>query len=373
MSHPVPTDKPSNSENPRVFFDVDIDGVTVGRIVLELFADVAPKTAENFRALCTGEKGIGKSTGKPLHFKGCPFHRIIKKFMIQGGDFSNQNGTGGESIYGEKFEDENFHYKHDQVGLLSMANAGPNTNGSQFFITTVPTPHLDGKHVVFGQVLKGMGVVHMLESMDTKDDAPTKPCIIADCGEHKDGDSWAVVSDDGTGDTHPDFPEDSDVDFKDVDKVLAAAEDIKNIGNNLFKSQDWKAAVNKYSKALRYLEMCGEELEEDEEAVQKKLEPTAFSCYLNTAACKLKLQLWQEALDSCNEALELNNANTKALFRRAQAWQGLKEFSQAMTDLKAAQGITPEDKAIMNEMKRVQLKVQEEKEKEKKIYAKMFA
>ncbi|XP_018534944.1 peptidyl-prolyl cis-trans isomerase D [Lates calcarifer] len=370
MSHPAPSDKPSNRENPRVFFDVDIDGERAGRIVLELFADITPKTAENFRALCTGEKGTGKSTGKPLHFKGCPFHRIIKKFMIQGGDFSNHNGTGGESIYGEKFEDENFHYKHDRVGLLSMANAGPNTNGSQFFITTVPTPHLDGKHVVFGQVLKGMGVVKMLELIDTNEDAPVKPCVIADCGEHKDGDSWGAATNDGSGDTHPDFPEDSDIDFKDVDKVLSVAEDLKNIGNNLFKNQNWKAAVNKYSKALRYLEVSGDQLEE---AAQQKLEPTALSCFLNTAACKLKMQLWQEALDSCNEALELNQANTKALFRRAQAWQGLKEYSKAMTDLKKAQEIAPEDKAISNEMKRVHLKIQEEKEKEKKIYAKMFA
>ncbi|XP_061691980.1 peptidyl-prolyl cis-trans isomerase D [Syngnathoides biaculeatus] len=371
MSHPVPTNKPSNSENPRVFLDVDIGSGRAGRIVLELFADVTPKTAENFRALCTGEKGVGKSTGKPLHFKGCPFHRIIKKFMIQGGDFSNQNGTGGESIYGEKFEDENFHYKHDQVGLLSMANSGPNTNGSQFFITTVPTPHLDGKHVVFGQVLKGMGVVKMLEAVDTNDDAPVKPCLIADCGEHKDGDSWGEAPSDGTGDAHHDFPEDSDVDFKDVDKVMSVAEDIKKIGNNLFKSQDWNGAINKYSKALRYLEVGGDVLEED--AVQRKLEPAVLSCYLNTAACKLKLQQWQEAVDSCNEALALDKGNTKALFRRAQAWQGLKEYSQAMSDLKTAQGIAPEDKAISNEIKRVQFQVQQEKEREKKIYAKMFA
>ncbi|XP_061580800.1 peptidyl-prolyl cis-trans isomerase D [Cololabis saira] len=370
MSHPVPSEKPSKTENPRVFFDVDVDGKAAGRIIFELFADITPKTAENFRALCTGEKGIGKSTGKPLHFKGCPFHRIIKKFMIQGGDFSNHNGSGGESIYGEKFEDENFHYKHDKVGLLSMANAGPGTNGSQFFITTVPTPHLDGKHVVFGQVLKGMGIVKMLESIDTKEDAPIKPCVIADCGEHKDEDGWGTATNDGTGDAHPDFPEDSEIDFKDVDSVLSVAEDVKNIGNNLFKSQNWKGAVNKYSKALRYLEMSGDLVEEE---AQKKLEPTVVSCFLNTAACNLKMQLWQDALDSCTEALELNEANTKALFRRAQAWQGLKEFEKALVDLKKAQVIAPEDKAINNEMKKVHLKIQEEKEKEKKIYAKMFA
>uniref|UniRef100_A0A8I6AFJ6 Peptidyl-prolyl cis-trans isomerase n=1 Tax=Rattus norvegicus TaxID=10116 RepID=A0A8I6AFJ6_RAT len=156
--------KPSNSKNPRVFFDVDI----------ELFADIVPKTAENFRALRTGEKGTGWTAGKPLHFKGCPFHRIIKKFMIQGGDFSNQNGTGGESIYGEKFEDENFHYKHDREGLLSVANAGPNTNGSQFFITTGPTPHVDGKRVVFGQVMKGLSVARMLENGEVNGEEPAK-------------------------------------------------------------------------------------------------------------------------------------------------------------------------------------------------------
>merc|ERR1712111_289366 len=148
--------------NPKVFFDMTIGGAAAGRIVMELRADVAPKTAENFRCLCTGEKGTGKS-GKPLHFKGSTFHRVIPDFMLQGGDFTRGNGTGGKSIYGEKFADENFKLRHTKPGLLSMANAGPNTNGSQFFITTVVTSWLDGKHVVFGEVVDGMDVIKAVE------------------------------------------------------------------------------------------------------------------------------------------------------------------------------------------------------------------
>ncbi|ERN13443.1 peptidyl-prolyl cis-trans isomerase [Amborella trichopoda] len=168
--------------NPKVFFDMEIGGVPSGRIVMELYADVVPRTAENFRALCTGEKGKGKS-GKPLHFKGSKFHRVIPGFMCQGGDFTCGNGTGGESIYGEKFPDENFIKKHTGAGILSMANAGKNTNGSQFFICTAKTAWLDGKHVVFGQIVEGMDVVKAVEKVGSDSGRTSKPVVVADCGQ----------------------------------------------------------------------------------------------------------------------------------------------------------------------------------------------
>ena len=165
----------------KVFFDIAIGGQPAGRIEFELFGNT-PKTSENFRALCTGEKGIGKS-GKPLSYKGCPFHRVITGFMAQGGDFTSFNGTGGESIYGMKFEDENFQNKHTGPGLLSMANAGKNTNGSQFFITFDAFPHLDGKHVVFGKVTSGLEVVQAMASVGSQSGATKKKVEVIDCGQ----------------------------------------------------------------------------------------------------------------------------------------------------------------------------------------------
>lgn len=369
------TEQTSVVENKRVFFDVEIGGKSVGRILFELFTSVVPKTAENFRALCTGEKGVSPKSGKPLHFKGSIFHRIIKEFMVQGGDFTNADGTGGESIYGEKFEDENLELKHDVPGLLSMANAGPNTNGSQFFITTVPTAHLDGKHVVFGKVIKGMNVVRALENVEKNGEKPVKECRISDCGELQPGEEDGCITDDGTGDKHADYPVDAGIDFsskESVETVLSICKEVREIGNKLYKEKDFQRALDKYSKALRYLTSLKEDgdLEEDQE---KEVDNgQALSIYLNLAACKLQLQEYEDVIKDCDEALAISENNVKALFRKGQALVHTKDWENAEICLQKAATLEPNDKGIKKELEKAKNGRKADAMKEKQMYARMF-
>ena len=245
--------------NPRVYFDISIGGELEGRIVIELFADVVPKTAENFRSLCTGEKGIGPHTNVPLHFKNSIFHRVVKGFMIQGGDISASDGTGGESIYGPNFEDENFDLKHERKGILSMANSGPNTNGSQFFITTTRTPHLDGKHVVFGKVVKGIGVVRSVELGPVgENDRPEQDVVIVDCGEIAQGEDEGVINFFGDGDTFADWPVDLDSKPEELEWWMNAVESIKGFGNEHYKVniKEWLLLVPIFVLWMDYTPLC---------------------------------------------------------------------------------------------------------------------
>ncbi|TPX33914.1 hypothetical protein SmJEL517_g03386 [Synchytrium microbalum] len=349
----------------RVFFDITIGSEDVGRIVFELYTGVVPKTAENFRALCTGEKGVGRE-GKPLHFANSTFHRIIKSFMLQGGDFTRGNGTGGESIYGEKFDDENFELKHEKAGLLSMANSGPGTNGSQFFITTVPTPHLDGKHVVFGRVIKGMAVVRKMENTPTgANDVPEMPVVIAKCGELAEGEDDGVSSNAGI----PDYPEDYEGDTSESG-MLSVGSTLKALGTEKFKAGDYKAALNEYMKAVRYLDVL------PSESKQALLVP----CLLNAAQAALKDSNWSVATDTATRVVDMQDGKAtlsdddraKALFRRATALKERKDMEAAIDDLQMAAKIKPEDALIKRELVVVQKLVKDKKDKEKKAFAKMF-
>ena len=211
--------KEQNKENPVVFLDIKIGDKEAKRVEIELFKDKVPKTVENFRCLCTGEKG------EKLHYKGSIFHRVIKNFMIQGGDFENANGTGGSSIYGKKFDDENFLYNLSREGLLAMANSGPNTNGSQFFITLKDCPWLNGKHVVFGQVLKGMDVVKEVEAVETDgQDKPKISVVIENCGEIKEENKEETK----TEEVKPEEPKTEEGKTEETKKEEVTTEETKN-------------------------------------------------------------------------------------------------------------------------------------------------
>ncbi|KAM7198615.1 Cyclophilin-like domain containing protein [Rhypophila sp. PSN 637] len=362
----------------RVFFDVTIGGKLAGRITFELYNDLVPKTAENFRALCTGEKGEGKM-GKPLHYKGSIFHRVIKQFMIQGGDFTAGNGTGGESIYGAKFEDENLTLKHDRPFLLSMANAGPNTNGSQFFITTVPTPHLDGKHVVFGQVLSGKSVVRQIENLTTQNDKPSKDAIISDCGELSEGDAVFAETKtaDAYGDEYEDFPEDevNNDQALPAARILKIASDCKDFGNKAFKAGDLSVALDKYQKGLRYLNE-DPDLDNEPADTKPKMDAIRISLNSNAALMNMKLGAWEDCVRAADNALAVagisDKDKAKALYRKGYAHVRLKDEDAALESLEQAKALAPEDAAILAELAAVKKAASARLAKEKAAYKKFF-
>lgn len=356
----------------RCFLDITIGGELEGRIVVELYNDIVPKTAENFRALCTGEKGIGPHTGVPLHYKGSSFHRVIKSFMVQGGDFSAHNGTGGESIYGLKFDDENFELKHERKGMLSMANSGPNTNGSQFFITTTRTSHLDGKHVVFGRVVKGMGVVRSIEHVSTDDsDRPTADVMIADCGEISEGSDDGISDFFKDGDIYADWPADLDDNPSELSWWVTAVDSIKTFGNEHFKKQDYKMALRKYRKALRYLDVCWEKEGVDEEK-SLQLRKTKSQIFTNSSACKMKLGDLKGALLDADFAIRDGENNAKALFRQGQAHMALNDVDAAVESFKKALELEPNDGGIKKELAAAKKKILDRRNQERKAYSKMF-
>ncbi|XWS33646.1 hypothetical protein CRYUN_Cryun22dG0100600 [Craigia yunnanensis] len=358
--------------NPRCYLDVSIGGEVEGRIVVELYKDVVPKTAENFRALCTGEKGIGPNTAASLHYKGLRFHRIIRGFMIQGGDISAGDGTGGESIYGLKFEDENFELKHERKGMLSMANMGPNTNGSQFFITTTGTSHLDGKHVVFGKVIKGMGVVRSIEHVATEDgDYPTQEVIIADCGEIPEGADDGMSNFFKDGDIYPDWPVDLDKRPGEISGWMKAVDSIKAYGNEQYKKQDYKIALRKYWKALRYLDVCWEQGGIDE-GKSSSLRKTKSQIFTNSSACKLKLGDLKGALLDTDFAIRDGEDNVKAFFRQGQAYMALNDIDAAVESFKKALDLEPNDGGIKKELAAARKKIADRRDLEKKAFSRMF-
>lgn len=369
------------SQRYKTYFDITIGNEPLGRIVFELYNDVVPKTAENFFKLCEGDAGMSKVKPEiPLSYRGSIFHRVIKGFMCQFGDFTNFNGTGGESIYGEKFEDENFHLKHDKPFLLSMANAGPNTNGSQAFITTVPTPHLDGKHVVFGEVIQGKRLVRIIENKKCdSDDKPIQEVKIVECGvlssDYQVPEDAEDTPTDKFGDNYEDLlNEDSKVDLNDVNSVITAIEAVKSIGTDLFKNQDFKNALCKYEKCADYLKQYQpDDLPDD----ILKINVLKASVHLNTALCALKTNDYQKALSHATEVLHVDNVDdkskAKALYRRGLAYYYLKDPEMSLTDLQFAITYQQNDPAILKAIDNAKKLKREQVNKQKQSLSKMFS
>ena len=312
--------------------------------------------------------------------EGSIFHRVIKAFMIQGGDFTRANGTGGESIYGEKFDDENFDLKHDRPFLLSMANSGPGTNGSQFFITTVPTPHLDSKHVVFGEVINGKNIVRTIELLPLSSDKPVGgDAMIDDCGQ-LDGRQYDAATEkiaDPTGDPYEDYPDDQGTELK-GEEYYKIAQDLKEFGNKAFKAGNVEKGIEKYQKGLRYLNEYPAANDKDPKDLQSNMDVLRFTLHSNSALLANKAKRYDEAQKWASFAIEANpkemkdTDKAKVYFRRAQARVALKDVEEALGDFEQAAKLAPEDVAIKTELARTKKTLSDSVKKEKESYKKFF-
>lgn len=368
-------------EKPTAFLDIKIADEEIGRIVVELLPSESPKATENFLTLCSEKK-----------YKGNHFHRVIKNFMIQAGDttFGNENfpndstGKGGECIFSEEFfEDENLS-PLDKPFLLAMANSGPDSNKSQFFITTFPCPHLSGKHTVFGKVIHGKSVVRDIEKVPTdSQNVPSDRVVIVDCGawtENMGVPLYNACADSVGGDIFEEYPDD-DVHFdkEDLKQAFSACCTIKESGTLLFKDQKKQAAFFKYRKCLRYLNEFLPD-EDQDAALFKEYLILKKKVFLNLSLTCLQMADWEMCNLYCNYLLELEPASivsaqerAKALYRKGVAMMNLKLYSNSKESLQAAANTCPSDVAIFNAMKKVDSLLAKKKEKEKTQYSRFFS
>lgn len=378
--------------------DFAVGGEPVGRVVFELFDDT-PLTSANFRALCKGDKPTPEGS-VPLTFKDSNIHRIVRNFAIQGGDIVYGDGTGGTSIYGDQFDDENFVHNHAEPFVLSMANAGPNSNKSQFFVTLKGSPHLDGKHVAFGKVVAGKSVLRQLEELDTAPgDVPVLPVTITNCGELKRDAKLLlpfIGSQDGlTADKYEEHPDDNfnvgkeegELNFDDPEQALRVTLEIKAYATEVYKmagdaeSEEERAmvlrvALQKYKKALRYVF----ELSPDPDSSKKaydEFQKAKLALNQNMGLVALQLKKYDQVINSTTSALEMECATSrdraKALSRRSSAYQGLKKQERAINDLEQAHELLPSDPQISKSLTALKQESEMKEKKQKAQYAKFFS
>ncbi|KAG6808493.1 hypothetical protein H0H92_003962 [Tricholoma furcatifolium] len=378
----------SESNRPITYFDITIGDKAIGRIVFSLYSDLVPKTAENFRKYLLCYDLIYKVLiiclqvhyaleKRVLEHQGSP---CITRDLVS---IASLKGTGGESIYGEKFEDEAFPVNHTKPFLLSMANAGPNTNGSQFFITVSQTPHLDGKHVVFGEVIKGKSIVRQIENYPTSSgDVPTAPIVIADCGVLSSDDPSLSESTENHGDVYEDYPDDEDRDTQKPEIALEIAKAVREIGNKLFKEGKVDEALVKYQKSIRYLDVHPVLPDDASQELKDAYAALLAPLLLNSALAAIRSQPPTSqnadiAIKNTTRALdrlELSTADkAKALYRRALAHAIQKGDDESEKDLVEASKLVPEDAAISVELAKVRQRKKEKRDKEKKAFKKLFS